>query len=198
MQSMLQEVQERRHAREAQQQGWTKVHHPFHDEFLAFLLLFGLVRLAIIRHRVLWVGKAHPVRTIVARMGINFMPAREVKREVVEGPGGITVKSLTQNLLAWLNPRCKFDGCSNPDKSHRFYTLGDGTWAGGQDWGVPGAKIDPGQLAAKKGKSVSPRSEYYLPPGGANWGIELRFVGMVAGQIVTLNSASFEWGGPTP
>ena len=88
---------------------------------------------AIIRHRVLWVGKAHPVRTIVARMGINFMPAREVKREVVEGPGGITVKSLTQNLLAWLNPRCEFEGCSNPHKSHRFYTVGD-NWAGGQDW----------------------------------------------------------------
>ena len=54
VQGMLHEVQERRHAREAQQQGWTKVHHPFHDEFLAFLLLFGLVRWAIIRHRVLW------------------------------------------------------------------------------------------------------------------------------------------------
>ena len=73
------------------------------------------------------------MRTIVARMGINFMPAREVKREVVEGPGGITVKSLTQNLLAWLNPRCEFEGCSNPHKSHQFYTVGD-NWAGGQDW----------------------------------------------------------------
>ena len=96
---------------------------------------------AIIRHRVLWVGKAHPVRTIVARMGINFMPAREVKREVVEGPGGITVKSLTQNLLAWLNPRCEFEGCSNPDKSHRFYTIGDDNWACGQDWGPLKGKV---------------------------------------------------------
>jgi hypothetical protein len=114
--------------------------------------------------------------TVRAAAVVPVPPLRRVKTGVSLGSSYTLVK------------KKKGKGENRKKKAYRvslYIVYGPHKWAGGQDWGVPGATIDPGQLSANKGKSVSPRSEYYLPAGGAtNWGIELRFVGMPRGTTL--------------